>query len=96
MACIGQEPNPFWWTWWWSVNLYIGEYIFATITINRRLIGRVVRATDTKKEVEGLIPETCTVLKKYIRSGMGTTQPREEDWEATWLRSRESDEKIRD
>ena len=57
---------------------------FAIIFIvTERLVGLVVSMFTTDHEVVGSLPGISTNFKMWIKSGTGSTQPREDNWVAT-------------
>ena len=70
---------------------YIYTHNFLILYIKDCLIGIGVSVSDYWQGVAGSIPGTLTIKKKCIRSGKGSTQPREDNWVATWLSSSGSD-----
>ena len=48
----------------------------------------ILYKSTTNRKIAGSIPSTSTI--KWIELGTGSTQPREDTWVVTWLRSNES------
>jgi hypothetical protein len=69
-----------------AFRLFMPVVFFHSSWILYRLCGLVVRVLGYRSGGPGSIPDT-TRKKKVVGSGMGSTQPREYNWGATWLNS---------
>ena len=74
-----------------NITKFILFYVLFDINMNNRLVGLVVSMSDFWSWSRGFDPRHIHKFKMWIRSGTGSTQPREDNWVATWLRSSGSD-----
>ena len=74
-----------------SILFLLFIIIIIIIIIIDCLLGLVVNMSDYWSWDRGFDPRHFHKFQMWTRSGTGSTQPREDNWIATWLRSSGSD-----
>ena len=77
--------------WDWVAQLYPSHWVPILVAFYDRLVGLVVSMSDYWSWGRVFNSWHFHKLKIWIRSGTGSTQPREDNWVATWWRSSGSD-----
>ena len=73
-------------------SIFLFQVIFLIIiSYLDRIIGLVVSMSDYRSWGRGFDPRHFHKFSMWIRSGTGSTQPREDKWVPTWLRTSGSD-----